>query len=243
MKKFLFLTLILISSAIIVSCSSDDEPKAKFRDITLNCGQSYTIADADAEWTTSNEYIVSVSKNVITAERVGEALISSSKGEFKVTVNGVVPEAYFIPYTNWGATQSTVKNFMKEYTIFAEEPKALGYSVGAYSYVLYAFNEDRLNTAITIIDGNYVDDNTIFDFMYERYILFDINQDINTYYFLTTDHKTLIAFASNNIESGVVYMIAYMPYNKSRSLNDIKNQFDFAIPKMAASQFMTRLTR
>lgn len=74
--------------------------------------------------------------------------------------------------------------------------------------------------------------------MSERYILFDINQDINTYYFLTTDQKTLIAFSSNKIESGVVYMIAYMPYNKSRSLNDIKNQFDFAIPKMAASQFI-----
>ena len=89
-QTFLFVLLCSLISSTFTACGGDDdEPELKFNDITLNCGSTYTIPNGkNIMWTSSNEYIASVSGNIVKAEKVGEATISSNKGSFKVKVNG-----------------------------------------------------------------------------------------------------------------------------------------------------------
>lgn len=231
MKFTKFITLFLTCTCILFqSCGDDDEPNGGFKDITLNCGQTHTISNGSgAEWTSSNKYIASIAGNLVTAERVGDATISSSKGSFKVSVKGVVPEAYFIPCLNWGASKSTVKNFMKGYTISEETSTSITYKgSGTQILTMYSFENNILASSGLALDGSYVDSDNLIDFMLERYVPVSYDEDGYAFYFITPDNKTALGLMLEVYGSNLVYIIAYAPRsNSKRSPNTINwSQFE-----------------
>jgi hypothetical protein len=229
MKKIIPLTLILVVALGFVACE-EDEPSTKFEDITLNCGKSYTIPNGSGTtWTSSNEYIASISGNVVTAELVGDATISSTKGSFKVSVKGVVPNAYTIPCLNWGASKSTVKSFMSGQTIYEETSTSISYKgTGTQILTLYTFENSKLISSGLALNGDYIDSDNLIDFILERYIPLTYDEDNYSFYFITPDGKTGLGLTLNVYGDTLVYIIAYVPFeNSSRSISAIDwTEFD-----------------
>lgn len=223
MKLTKILSLLLSCTVLFCSsCTNEDEPNLQFNDVSLKCDQTYTIKNgSDISWTSSNKYIASVSGNVVTANLIGEAVISSSKGSFKVTVSGNAMQAYRIPCIEWGATKSTVKNFMKNSgTTLDEETSTELIYVGSGAQILtsYTFENSRLAGSVVGLNGDYVDSDNLIDFMLERYIPISIDEDNYSFYFVAPDNKTVLGLYLKVYGSTLVYLIAYVPYSdNSRS--------------------------
>lgn len=113
MKKYLFFLLACFTLSIVfISCGGDDDDSPRFQDVTLSHGVSYTIIEgSDVTWTSSNELVAYVDGNKVTGICIGEAIISSSKGSFKVTVSPQYNNVT-LPSMNFGASISTIKSEM-----------------------------------------------------------------------------------------------------------------------------------
>ena len=217
MKKLLSLFTIL-SCFILASCGGDDEPDFNYQDVSLRYNTTYTIPNAgDATWTSSNEYIASVSGNVVTAERVGEAIISSNKGSFKVTVTPT-SHVFNEPCIKWGATKSTVKSFMNNASPSEETSTALTYKgSGAQVVTTYTFDSKGLKSSGVGLDGDYVNSDALVTYMLERYIPIDVDESDYSFYFCTPDKKTGILMSLRASGSTIVYLIVYVPIEGSKS--------------------------
>lgn len=234
-QTFLFVLLCSLISSTFTACGGDDdEPELKFNDITLNCGSTYTIPNGkNIMWTSSNEYIASVSGNIVKAEKVGEATISSNKGSFKVKVNGSLATVYPIPCLEWGASKSTVKNFMKGFSLKEEESTSLTYTgTGSHLLTTYTFESGILSGSGVALNGNYVDADKLADYMLERYVPVSVDEENYSFYFITPDNKTMLGLFLEVYSGNIVYAIVYMPRDsKSRSIEEFEclpiNIFDF----------------
>lgn len=189
----------------------------KYQDVSLNCKQTYTIEIGEnVEWSSSNEYIASVSGNVVKAERVGEVTISSAKGSFKVSVNGTL-NAYKIPCLEWGASKSTVKNFMKGSTLDEETATELTYSGrGAQFLTMYTFENNGLVASGVGLNGDYIDSENLIDFMLENYVPVSADEENYSFYFITPDNKTVIGLSLKVSGHTLVYIIVYIPRSDTK---------------------------
>ena len=216
---------------ILVSCGGDDEePDFTYQDVSLNYKATYTIPNAgDVEWTSSNEYIASVSGNVVTAERVGEATISSSKGSFKVTVNAT-SHVFNAPCIQWGASKSIVKSFMKNVTPTEETSTSLIYKdTGAQVLTSYTFESDKLKSSGVGLDGDYINSDALVTYMLERYIPLKVDEADYSFYFCTPDKNTGILMSLTTSGRSIIYLIVYVRLNdsESRSIEQFpKNDFE-----------------
>ena len=246
MKKILSLFTIL-SCFILASCGGDDdEPYYSYQDIRLNCGAKYTIPNAgDAVWTSSNKYIASVAGNVVTAERVGEAVISSNKGSFKVTVT-TTSHVFNEPCIQWGASKSTVKSFMNNVSPSEETTTSLTYKGTGVQFVTsYSFESNGLKSSGVGLNGDYINSDALVTYMLERYIPIKVDEEDYSFYFCTPDQKTGILMSLRTSGSTIIYLIVYVPFNdtESRSIDmfpeiDI-DQYGFTTSPIVVDEFNT----
>ena len=111
---FLFLALALTSSSF-TSCSDEDETEPKFANVTLNAGETKIIDHAAGiHWTSSNQFVAEMNDNELKALRVGTATLSSTRGHFKIKSNPT-SHLYQDPCMQFGASQSTVRSWMKSH--------------------------------------------------------------------------------------------------------------------------------
>lgn len=210
----------IISCLCLSACGGDDdEPNVKFQDITLSCDQSYTIQNgAGTTWTSSNELIASVSGNIVNAERVGEATISSSKGSFKVTVKGTVTAVYKVPCIEWGASKSTVKNFMKGSVLDKETTNEISYNgTGAQLLTMYSFNNNALVSSGVALNGSYINSDQLVDFMLENYVPISVDKTNYLFYFVTPDNKSVVGLQLKASGHTIIYLVMYIPRTESKS--------------------------
>lgn len=226
MKKIFYLFTIL-SCFVLTACGGDDdEPQVSYQDITLACKKTHTIK-GDAVWTSSNKFIASVSGNVVTAERVGEATISSSKGTFKVKVTPTV-SVYKEPYLKWGASKSSVKSFMSGATIEQEKSDQLVYKgTGALINTIYHFENSGLKASGLTLDGDYINPETLMEQMLQYYLPVTMDEVNYSFYFATPDKKTAAMLKLNDYDGSICYIILYAPISGSNAEKYRAASFDF----------------
>lgn len=231
MKKlfFLFAGLAMICLA---SCNKDNEPK-NFENITLKVGETYTIKDgADADWTSSNDFIVEVDGNVLTAVLEGEVTVKSDLGSFEVTVkatNNVVKE----PCLQWFATKRTVKTFMESYSnyVIEEETETDLIYVGTGNVLSYnyEFEDNELDMSAMIIEVSEVSTDELAEFVTERYIVLENDdEDDDAIYLLSPEFDTAAVLEVIDLGNDVAYMMLYVPfeYDETRAAaTDLKAIF------------------
>lgn len=211
MKKTLYI-LALITILSLTACSGKDEPDNKFNDITLDYNKTYTIPNGTGTtWKTSNNLIASVSGNVVKAEHVGIAIISSEKGSFKVTVKPTM-NTYPEPCLDWGTSMDLVKSFMNSYTgnVFLSEQDytSLLYQSSSINQkvliTLYLFENSKLYNSVVLLNLNYIPFNNLVEFLSERYIPVSVD-----------DSNYRIYFINPEMDMGVVLQLATMNTNTS----------------------------
>ena len=214
MKKLILLTL-LILPLTFASCGSDDEPN--YSNQTLEVGNVYSIPGGSPGWTSDNELIASVSTNGVTAEHVGETYIRNGNKSFKVTVTGKY-NTFKEPYMKFGASMSSVKSFMSNYTLNKELAEALLYD-GTFPvmYYMYTFKNGGMYLSSAIIKSSSVDTEEMVDFLNERYVY--VTKDESKYYFafISPDMKTMVILQLDTLDYQVVYEIIYAEYTGSSS--------------------------
>lgn len=230
MKKIFYLFAIM-AGFMLASCG-DDEPEVKFDDTTLSYGQTYTIPNGkNITWTSSNEYIAAVSGATVEAKRVGEAIISSDKGSFKVTVTPT-SNVFVEPTLQWGSSKSTVKSFMSSKigsaSLDSETETQLSYK-GSGKVVLYnyTFGDNGLKGSAVGLNALYIDTNAMSTFMIERYIPVSMDESTNSFYFISPDEKTAVLMRIQVSGSNIAYLVVYVPTNSSsKATEDIKSLFE-----------------
>ncbi|MBR5240733.1 MAG: hypothetical protein IKW05_02220 [Muribaculaceae bacterium] len=229
MKLKDFFYLLIGVCFLCQSCGEKDGPGTNFKDVTLNCEQTYTITGGeDIEWKSDNPLIASVSGNIVTANVIGETSIRSSKGSFKVTVKGIMSKVYDIPCLEWGASKSRVKSFMSGRTLSKETTTDLVYyGSGAEIMTMYTFQSDKLKNSGVALSGSYISSSKLADYMLERYIPVSYDEDSYYFYFVTPDKKTGLALTLSVSGGNVIYMIAYVPYSSTYSQVELKSYSAF----------------
>ena len=190
MKKLLLLTLLILPLAI-ASCGSDnDEPN--YSNQTLTVGSVYSIPGGSTGWTSDNELIASVSTAGVKAEHVGETYIRNGNKSFKVTVTPKY-NTFIEPYMNFGASKSSVKNFMNGYELNRETSDAIMYD-GKFPvmYYLYSFKNAALNISSAIIKATSVNTDDMVAFLQERYVYVTMDEDKYYFGFVSPDEKILV---------------------------------------------------
>lgn len=222
MKKVFYL-IALVFGLALTACGGDDEPELKFEDVTLQYEQTYTIPNGkNTTWSSSNELIASVEGTTVTANKVGEAIISSDKGSFRVTVTPTL-HVFVEPCLQWGANVNTVKSFMasklSSLTLSKETEDALTYSSSATKVYTYVFEAGQLTSSAVGLNSDYVSSEAMADFMIERYVPVTMDQSSNTFYFISPDKKNVIMFAITSSGRTIIYLVAYAKYTPSRSVD------------------------
>lgn len=211
----------LIMGLTLSACGGDDEPEVKFDDKSISYGQSYTIPNgSNVVWTSSNELVASVTGNTVTAKRVGEAIISSDKGSFKITVT---PTSYVFtePCLQWGTNKNNVKTYMNSVSSVSlkdDNSTTLSYT-GTGKVVLYnySFENNGLKSSGVGLNGDYVDAEAMSTFMIERYIPVKIDESDYSFYFISPDEKTGVLMQLTASGRTILYVVVYVPLDSSRS--------------------------
>ena len=159
----------------------------------------------------------SVSGNTVTAQRVGETTIRSGSNSFRVTVNGKY-NTYREPCLQWGASKSTVKNFMSGYTMDSDQNNFLiYYGKSPVTFIVYSFKNSSLILSSLVIPIGAVSMNELIAFMAERYIYVTQDEANNYFGFISTDKKTIVYLQIETINSQLVYFISYAAASSSNS--------------------------
>ncbi len=223
MKTTFIHFMILAVTLSFISCDKDkkDEPYT-YKDITLFAGESATIQNGETlAWTSSNEAIASVSNGTVQAERVGEATISSGSNSFKVTVKGKY-DLYEMPCLSWGASMSTVKDFMFDYSLYNSTSTGLVYEGKNYKgakyadYYMYLFENNQLTYPAVLVSSDHT--SILGDYLAERYIyvtstddyigMVSVNSDMLitvTVEYLLNHYYCLVMYGSYTSESAPAY--------------------------------------
>lgn len=217
MKKLLIIFSLALAALAFVSCGSDKDDEPNYPNKTMMAGDTYTIPGKKATWTSDNQLIASVSGNTVTAERVGETTIRSGSNSFRVTVNGKY-NTYREPCLQWGASKSTVKNFMSGYTMDSDQNNFLiYYGKSPVTFIVYSFKNSSLILSSLVIPIGAVSMNELIAFMAERYIYVTQDEANNYFGFISTDKKTIVYLQIETINSQLVYFISYAAASSSNS--------------------------
>lgn len=238
MKKLLyFLSAGLLLGA--AACSKDDDKSYSFSDVTLNVAQDYTIPNGTGTtWESYNDYVATVNGNVVTGVIAGQTQIKSELGSFNVTV---VPtnNLFLEPYLKWGASKSEVKKAMNAYKDFSlddETDEDLTYlGTGKVFMYLYEFSENNkdLDASYMFVDSDQVTSEEFADYMTQRYIYLDVEDD-DLIYMASTDFTTVVGVYPIALENDIYYVALYLPVEDSRSTMDVKS---FVKSKMVNAKY------
>lgn len=219
----------LVVSLTLSACGGDDEPEVRFDDKSISYGQSYTIPNGNnVVWTSSNDLIASVTGNTVTAKRVGEAVISSDKGSFKITIT---PTTYVFtePCLQWGANKSNVKKYMNGISgvsINDDTSTSLTYTgTGKVILYNYSFENGGLKSSGVGLNGDYVDAEAMSTFMIERYIPVKVDESNYSFYFISPDEKTGVLMQLTASGRTILYIVVYVPLDSSRGGVDLDESF------------------
>ena len=206
----------MVVSLAFVSCGSDEEDEPNYANQTMVAGDTYTIPGKIKDWASDNELIASVSNGIVTAERVGETIIRSGSKSFKVSVTGKY-NTFKEPYTQWGASQSAVKSYMTEYTLFKETNEVLYYTgLNKEMGYGYSFTNSALSSSYVILQMTSVTSDEMVAYLAERYVYVTMDEDDYYFGFVTPDKKTIVILQLQS-NSGQLYYFVY--YTSASSAN------------------------
>lgn len=225
--RFFTFAMMAVMGLSFASCGSDDDDdkkeEAKYSDISLTCDDKYKIpGSGDETWTSSNKYIASVSEdNVVTAKLVGEAVVSSSKGSFKVNVSSR-NNVFNDPCLEWGASKSKVKSFHGNSTPATDTDTGLAYKyAGGNAMTAYIFESGALVAAGVRLTSKYTSSESLADHLTDRYIPVTMDEENYSFYFVAPDKKTTLMLTLETSGRDIIYMITYIPSNNDKTKSGI----------------------
>lgn len=236
--KFLFPLLIFAALVNLTSCSKDDDDKAPTLNktsITLYVDDTATLtySGGNCTWSSDNELIASVKNGVITGEHVGTTTIHANKATCKVTVKPRYTNV-FEPCLQWGANQSTIKQYMSGYTLLSSSSTSLLYAGNGVNDIMgYAYSFENGKLSLSMLMASYYAASYVTDFLLERYAVIDVDQDSYTAYMITPDFTTgiILIFDDSALEVG------YIPIPEStKSVNRYDYKFNKAIINKAKQE-------
>lgn len=215
-KVLLLTALTLIFSVSFISCGGDDDDSVSFNNLNMTAGTSASIENGKGiDWESENEYIATVSNGTVNALRVGSVRITSDKGSFTVTVSPS-SDLYEEPCMKWGSSVSTVKSYMKGYTLVGEKSNVLlYYGNGAATYIGYSFEDSKLKYSVAYIPTSYLDE--LVEFINERYVYAYKGDDYLGY--VSIDEEIAVLVSAQYLNSKYYYAVIYCDFTSSSSSN------------------------
>lgn len=216
MKKLTYLGLLLCTATGLsfTSCSKDnDSHKLNQTELALTAGESFKLEyNGDCTWE-SEEPLIAEVDNIgnVTANRVGETTIWANQESCKVKVSPKY-NTYMEPYTDWGASESDVINYMAGYTYTVSSSSNTMYFEDTDNDIVYMYLFENKALSSSAIMANIISKGEeIIDFLLERYVVVYANGSDYTVFMCSIDRKIAIGVSLNAI-SGVI-LVGYMPYD------------------------------
>lgn len=170
MKKFFLLAFLPLA---LVACSSGDNEDGSLKQSSYSVNYDESIAfDNPGSLAIENTFIASYADGMITGRHIGKTTaIYDGKQRLTITVNETIHYLDW-PVTEWGASQTIVKNLQKSGVIDGEsDDKTLFFAVksGSKTKYLFGYNfkEGKLSASILILPVNEV--NTIVPWLKQKY--------------------------------------------------------------------------
>ena len=191
MKKINFWSLFDIMIVTIlcvgfVSCGDDDEDELVNMDSKTVYVGSKTSIDGARSVVSDNKFVALVSDdNSIEGWHVGKTTVTvNGKYKLPITVRGLY-HFYDDPITNWGCSQSYVKQNQKQGTLNSKsDSKMLIYdNVGSATLLAYCFDEGKLFSIMTYVKTSY--SSNFINYLTERYLVFP--EEVASYSYLGID--------------------------------------------------------
>ena len=224
MNKFMrwaVLPTMLFGLFAIYSCSSDDDDSGQ-KNVTMKVGDTYTIKSG-SDWSVDNPYVAKITGSTIKATLVGEATVSNGTSSFKLTVD---PKTILWddPYMKWNASKAQVKSAMKKYELMNEnDDQLIYYGKNKADYYGYNFQNGKLSTSMVLT--SYLEDEFV-DFITERYILLDSNEETLIMYFTDYSMKYVVIAMFIDIDGVPYCVVGYGDASDTNSMaKTIKSEF------------------
>lgn len=172
------------------SCGDDDDKNLTLdkNEVTLNYGTTQEIkaSEKNCTWTSSNEFVATVSDGKIEAQHAGQAVITvTSKdgaiAKCNVTVNPT-NNNFIMPVTNWGASINTIKGeaLYDGLVLVKETTDALVYMTrNTYPYYGYTFNQEGLESSSLTVSEAMDEELNLNEYLEQRYN--DVSSDDDEY--------------------------------------------------------------
>ena len=224
MKKYLFLTLAVLSMAVtFTACSSDNDDNGfsiSLSEATIKGVDNFvqiTSSSPNVKWSSENPYVATISEDgKIESAHIGETyIVAQSNGKTKKCKVTVTPQ-YFIykePITDLGKSKEEIIKTLG--APFLDKGDILSYVNDNQDIVVnYVFKEGKLDNCIVLLKMT-LDVINLVDFLKERYEL--VPRDFNGNYAfinaLTTKEASMIVTLRSRPINGV-FVVQYNKYNK-----------------------------
>ena len=224
MNKFMrwaVLPTMLFGLFAIYSCSSDDDDSGQ-KNVTMKVGDTYTIKSG-SDWSVDNDYVAEITGSTIKATLVGEATVSNGTSSFKLTVD---PKTILWddPYMKWNASKAQVKSAMSKYELMNEnDDQLIYYGKNKADYYGYNFQNGKLSTSMVLT--SYLEDELV-DFIKERYILIDSNDETQIIYFTDYSMKYVVIAMFIEIDNVDYCIVGYGDASDTNSMaKTMKSEF------------------
>lgn len=224
MNKFMrwaVLPTMLFGLFAIYSCSSDDDDSGQ-KNVTMKVGDTYTIKSG-SDWSVDNDYVAKITGSTIKATLVGEATVSNGTSSFKLTVD---PKTILWddPYMKWNASKAQVKSAMRKYELMNEnDDQLIYYGKNRADYYGYNFQNGKLSTSMVLT--SYLEDEFV-DFITERYILLDSNEETLIMYFTDYSMKYVVIAMFIDIDGVPYCVVGYGDASDTNSMaKTMKSEF------------------
>lgn len=218
MKKIKYLGLMLLCTVMSLSftaCSDDDDDytkKLSQNELSLIAGQSVKLMyNGDCAWKSDEPLIAEVDNGGnVTANRVGETTIWANNESCKVKVTPKY-DTYIEPLVDWGASENEVTSFMAGFDYLGKEDNMIGFydDMRGIGY-LYMFTNNSL-TASAITANVISKGDEVVDFLLERYVTVNVDENSNTVVMASIDGKMGVG-VKLNAGNGLM-MVIYAPFN------------------------------
>ena len=183
MKKVLLLAL--IAAMPVVSCTNEVKATLSKTHYTLYHSTTEKIQGTDVEnidWQSNNEFVATISNDVIEGQHVGNTRVESPKGGLVFSVE-VKPRysLYDEPDMDWGASKATIMSRHGKPYISTDD--VLFYESGNQNVPLYGylFKNDELYSSAVFAKVSAI--SNLIDFLTERYITIKVDESTYTAYF------------------------------------------------------------